>query len=80
MSKEIHIPPAPTQAVGAAGPLDSSTIDQFCARHRMGRTTYFKIRSHGYGPKELRYGRLVRITAEAEREWLTRMQSGTTAA
>jgi hypothetical protein len=66
--------------VDPSPPLDiptSSTISQLCARHRFGRTSYFKLRKEGLGPKELRHGRLVRITAEAEREWLNRMQVGT---
>lgn len=58
--------------IGIAG---SSTISQFCTRHNFGRTTYFKLRKDGHGPTELRHGRLVRITAEAEREWMDRMQS-----
>ena len=53
----------------------SSTISQFCARHRFGRTTYFKMRSSGCGPRELRQGRVVRITTAAELEWLERMQA-----
>lgn len=67
------IPPSdcPTGTVAS-----SSTISQFCARHRFGRTTYFKMRNSGCGPRELRQGRVVRITAAAEREWLDRMQAG----
>jgi hypothetical protein len=52
----------------------SKTISQFCLCHQIGRTTYFKLRKDGLGPGELRCGRLVRITAAAEREWLERMQ------
>ena len=59
------------------GHLPSSTISEFCIRHRLGRTTYFKMRKAGVGPKELRHGSVVRITADSEREWLERMQSAT---
>ncbi len=70
--KPISIPqPHPT------GRLPSSTISEFCSRHRLGRTTYFKMRKAGMGPKELRHGSVVRITADSEREWLDRMQSAT---
>lgn len=68
-----HNPAAVVREIGQGVP--SSTIAQFCIRHHIGRTTYFKMRKAGCSPKELRMGRVVRITAEAEREWLERMQS-----
>ncbi|TAN77818.1 MAG: hypothetical protein EPN20_01540 [Magnetospirillum sp.] len=52
----------------------SYTVQQFCDHHQIGRTTYFKIRKVGLGPKEVRVGKLIRITLEAEREWVCRMQ------
>lgn len=67
----VTIPPTDCLTGAVAS---SSTISQFCARHRFGRTTYFKMRNSGCGPRELRQGRVVRITADAEREWLGRMQ------
>lgn len=68
---------APTGRETSQG-VPSSTIAQFCTRHHIGHTTYFKMRKDGCSPKELRVGRVVRITAEAEREWLERMQASTT--
>lgn len=53
----------------------SSTISQFCRRHNIGRTTYFKLRKLGLAPKEIRVGRVVRIGGEAEREWIELLQS-----
>jgi hypothetical protein len=55
----------------------SSSITEFCSRHRIGRTTYFSLRKRGLGPKEIRFGRVVRISAQAEAEWIERMQSMT---
>jgi hypothetical protein len=53
----------------------SSCIDAFCRRHEFGRTTYFAMRKAGLGPKEIRIGRVVRISTQAEAEWIERMQS-----
>lgn len=55
--------------------LPDKKIDQFCVHHQMGRTTYFKLRKAGLGPDEVRVGRFVRITAQAEQEWVERMQA-----
>lgn len=54
---------------------NSSTISEFCHRHQMGRTTYFKLRKLGLAPKEIRAGRLVRIGADAERNWIAQRQA-----
>jgi predicted DNA-binding transcriptional regulator AlpA len=55
----------------------AKTIRQFCVSQQIGLTSYYKLRKQGLTPKELRLGRVVRITAEAEREWLERMQTPT---
>lgn len=56
---------------GSGGGLDliSFSIDMFCARNSISRTTYFSLRKAGCAPVEVRIGRLVRITREAELEW-----------
>lgn len=61
-------------------PPTSKTIRQFCSSQQIGLTSYYKLRKLGLTPKELRLGRLVRITAEAEREWLDRVQADSTEA
>jgi hypothetical protein len=53
------------------------TVPQFCARNQISRPTYTRLRSQGRGPAEMRPGlNIIRITAEAEREWQRRMQEG----
>lgn len=49
------------------------TIKEFCGRHKISRSHYYDLRKSGDGPKEIRSGRLVRITREAEGAWLRRM-------
>jgi hypothetical protein len=51
------------------------SIAEFCSRNHISRPMYHRMRSQGRGPKEMRLGlNLIRVTAEAEREWQLRMQ------
>ena len=46
------------------------TIPEFCARNRMGESTYHEMKKKGRGPREMAVGRRgKRITREAERDW-----------
>jgi hypothetical protein len=54
----------------------SFTIPEFCYRHGLSEGKYREMRKHGKGPREKRYGRLVRITEDAEAAW---MRSGPSA-
>jgi hypothetical protein len=46
-------------------PADRS-ISGFCRRQGIGRSTYYTLKNK---PRELREGKIVRITPEAERDW-----------
>ena len=51
------------------------TIQEFCYRNRISRPAYHRLRSEGRGPVEMRPGlNLIRITAQAERDWQRAMQ------
>ena len=51
------------------------TIAEFCFRNHISRPAYHRLRAEGRGPVEMRIGlNMIRITAEAEREWQRRMQ------
>ena len=51
------------------------TIPEFCFRNSISRPTYHRLRAQGRGPAEMRIGlNMIRITAEAERDWQRRMQ------
>jgi hypothetical protein len=46
------------------------SIDEFCRRNSISTTTYHKLQAQGVGPRVMRLaGTLVRISADAEREW-----------
>jgi hypothetical protein len=51
------------------------TIPEFCFRNNISRPTYHRLRAEGRGPVEMRVGlNLIRITAQAEREWQHQLQ------
>jgi hypothetical protein len=51
------------------------TIPEFCFRNSISRPTYHRLRAEGRGPVEMRIGlNVIRITAEAERDWQRQMQ------
>jgi hypothetical protein len=65
----------PTES--GASPLQrvAFTISEFCFRNKISRPTYNRLRAGGRGPAEMRPGlNLIRITAEAERDWQELMQ------
>jgi predicted DNA-binding transcriptional regulator AlpA len=49
------------------------TVAEFCDAEGIGRSTYCKLRKEGRGPRELRIGATIRITAEARKEWRKKM-------
>jgi hypothetical protein len=51
------------------------TLAEFCYRNQISRPAYHRLRAEGRGPAEMRIGlNMIRITAEAEREWQLAMQ------
>ena len=51
------------------------SLVEFCARNRISKTTYHKLTNEGRGPRVMRYGHVVRISLEAEREWRKAMEA-----
>jgi len=53
------------------------SVQEFCLRNHISRPAYHRLRAEGRGPAEMRIGlNLIRITANAEREWQRRMEQG----
>jgi hypothetical protein len=59
---------------------DSYTIAEFCAKHRISESFYFKLRSLGLGPREGHAGRRVIISPSAEQEWQAAREAAASAA
>lgn len=45
------------------------TIKEFCAAHRIGLNTYYKLRKAGKGPVEMHVGKKALVTREAAARW-----------
>lgn len=54
----------------------SLSIDEFCAAENISRSTFFKMKNAGNGPKEMRLpgSSIVRISPAARREWHRRLE------
>src|SRR5262249_10954827 len=66
-----------TKSVPSSSALEraSYTIPEICFRNHISRPKYHRLRAEGRGPAETRFGlNTIRVTAEAEREWLRRLQ------
>lgn len=48
----------------------SMTVSEFCHRHSISRAFFYLLASKGEAPRTFKVGRLVRISQEAEREWI----------
>ena len=46
------------------------TINEFCRRFRISRSSYEKLKRSGKGPIEIKIGASVRITHESAKKWL----------
>ena len=47
-----------------------ASIAGFCRRQGISRSSYYNLAAAGETPREYRVGKLVRISAEAEAEWV----------
>lgn len=45
------------------------SIQEFCWRNTISLPTYHKLKRAGLGPDEMRFGNVIRVTAEAELKW-----------
>jgi transposase-like protein len=61
--------------------MDAYSIEEFCRRHGISRSTYYLIQSEGIGPDEGRVKNRVLVTKEAALAWrqkITTQRSATT--
>jgi hypothetical protein len=54
------------------------TLAAFCAAHHIGRTHLYMLDKAGRGPRRMKVGRRVLITAEAASEWRRSMEARAT--
>jgi predicted DNA-binding transcriptional regulator AlpA len=58
--------------IGADKQKHPRSVDAFCNRYGFCRTSFYNMVKRGEAPDVLKVGGLVRITEEAEAEWLRR--------
>ena len=56
------------------------TVNEFLARNRISRSTWFKLRRAGRAPRVMELGAAMRISLAAEAEWQRRMEAETESA
>jgi hypothetical protein len=52
--------------------MDAYSVEEFCRRHSISRSTYYVMQSEGTGPDECRVKNRVLVTAEAAQEFRDR--------
>lgn len=50
--------------------MQSLTIPEWCARHKLSRATFYNLARVGKAPRIMKAGRSVRISEAADAEWL----------
>lgn len=51
--------------------MQSLTIAEWCARHKLSRATFYNLAQAGKAPRIMKVGRSVRISEAADAEWLS---------
>jgi hypothetical protein len=57
------------------GPNDVHSIESFCISNGISLTTYFALKREHKGPREMKVGKRILITPEAEAEWRRERES-----
>jgi predicted DNA-binding transcriptional regulator AlpA len=71
---------AEPRRLGEIANLEAFSIDEFCARHCFSRAYFYKLRQEGHGPREMKVGTRVLITAESAAAWRREREAATEAA
>ena len=77
-TKRRSIPPERADSNEPAGITQtrvSFSPSEFARRHGISRATLYNLWSEGIGPCRINVGHLVRITVDAEQEWLRSLAS-----
>ena len=51
------------------------SLAEFLQRNNISAATYYKMKRRGLAPREVRFGTVVRISADAEREWIRKLEA-----
>jgi predicted DNA-binding transcriptional regulator AlpA len=51
------------------------TLAEFCAAHKLSRSSFYELAGEGLAPRTFRIGNAVRVTAQAAAEWRTEREA-----
>jgi hypothetical protein len=77
--KPKHRRPAFRRQSKTRRPGEAHSIPSFCASNLISEQYYFKLKRNGKGPREIRLGKRVIITPEAEADWRREREAETLA-
>jgi predicted DNA-binding transcriptional regulator AlpA len=67
------------QTAGQGQAKSTYTVAQFCEAHCIGRTHLYHLIKDGKGPRLMKLGRRILISAEAAADWRRQVESATAA-
>jgi hypothetical protein len=70
-------PPAPAAAPAPNEEQLADTVNQFCARYRIGRSSLYAQWRDGVGPRYFKVGTQKRITRQAGLDWIKAREAAT---
>jgi len=77
-SSQANILPQSVE-VPADDDFDADSVQEFCRRHRISLSFYYKLKGQGLTPDEMRLGTRVLITREAQRRWRRQREAASAA-
>jgi predicted DNA-binding transcriptional regulator AlpA len=60
--------------------MASVMIDEWCKRHNLSRSMFYKLKNSGKAPRTMMIGTTIRITDQADAEWMAAREAETAAA
>jgi hypothetical protein len=69
----------PTRAICRDTSADDFTIQEWCAKRRVSRGTFYKLRKQGTAPRTHNVNKCVRISHKADAEWQAEREAATAA-
>ncbi|MFC3691080.1 helix-turn-helix transcriptional regulator [Chenggangzhangella methanolivorans] len=55
--------------------MQSLTIEDWCKRHGLCRSTFYNLQKAGKGPRLMKVGAVTRISETADREWVAEREA-----
>ncbi|BAT60619.1 hypothetical protein GJW-30_1_03167 [Variibacter gotjawalensis] len=57
--------------------MTSFSVDEWCRAHGLSRSFFYLLRSRGEAPRTFKVGRITRISAQANEDWVRGREAAT---